>query len=333
MTSSHVPKQICGRAIPARTGEVRVCMVVRNEALRLPSTLAHYRALGVDRFLVIDNGSDDGTLDMLTAQADVHVFSTTDSYAKSGCGLTWTNATLDAFADGHWALTVDADEHFIYPHYEYIDIHKFCSYLDGVGRQAVLSLLLDMYSDKALDETIHPTGGSLVDTCPFFDPGPYRSIRIERHPKVQFYGGVRDRLFRRTLGNQCDPPTVSKVPLVKWRAGMRYLLSTHTLTPVVMAGLVTNLLHFKFLDDFHQRAVIEAERAEHFDNAREYRSYLDYIKNKNSLTLHYSNSVRFEDSGQLIGMGLMRTSVPFEKFASSHKPIAALTSAGAPPIV
>ena len=36
-------------------------VTVRNEMIRLPYFLDHYRGLGVDHFLIVDNGSDDGT--------------------------------------------------------------------------------------------------------------------------------------------------------------------------------------------------------------------------------------------------------------------------------
>eukprot|EP01031_Cornospumella_fuschlensis_P042141 gene42141-51456_t len=66
-----------------------------TEALRLPSTLDHHRRLGVDRFLVIDNGSVDGTVDYLTSQPDVHLFQTTESFAAANDGLHWGNAVRD----------------------------------------------------------------------------------------------------------------------------------------------------------------------------------------------------------------------------------------------
>ena len=59
--------------------EIRAFMTVRNEALRLPSTLRHHREFGVHRFFVVDNGSTDGTLDLLAKEPDVHVFTTADS--------------------------------------------------------------------------------------------------------------------------------------------------------------------------------------------------------------------------------------------------------------
>ena len=67
--------------------------------------------------LALDNGSTDGTLDYLCGEPDVHVFSTNSSYAESNYGVAWTNELLNAFGNGHWTLTIDADEQFIFPHY------------------------------------------------------------------------------------------------------------------------------------------------------------------------------------------------------------------------
>src|SRR5688572_11654372 len=46
-------------------GEVWAVTMVRNEADILPLVLDHFEAQGVDRILVSDNGSTDGTLEML----------------------------------------------------------------------------------------------------------------------------------------------------------------------------------------------------------------------------------------------------------------------------
>ena len=40
------------RPIPNNKEEIRAFLVIRNEALRLPSTLRHHRSLGVHRFFV-----------------------------------------------------------------------------------------------------------------------------------------------------------------------------------------------------------------------------------------------------------------------------------------
>ena len=315
--TTHTLRRIGGRPIPDTPGEIRACMVVRNEQLRLASALDHHRKLGVGRFLVVDNGSDDGTLEFLEAQTDVHLFSTTDSFAESDHGLSWINTIFDQYADGYWVLTVDADELFIYPRYEQIPLPRFCGFLDSMGARAVFSLMLDMYSDRPLDRTVHDPGSSLMETCAYFDRGPYRSGRLTAFPYTWIRGGVRDRLFRQLDGGRTTSPVVSKVPLVKWAAGARYLVSTHEMTDMPMSDLTAGLLHFKFLNDFHERARIEVARAEHYHGALEYQAYLDILRSSGPLNLMAVESVRFEDSAQLVAMGLMRTSSAYERFATA----------------
>jgi len=48
-------------------------VVLRNEAARLPVFSAALRVFGFAHFLIVDNGSDDGSADLLAAQPDVPV--------------------------------------------------------------------------------------------------------------------------------------------------------------------------------------------------------------------------------------------------------------------
>lgn len=309
-------KRIDTRAIPDDKGEIRAFLVVRNEGLRLPSTLRHHRSLGIDRFFVLDNGSTDKTLEYLSAQPDVHIFSTTERYSQSHYGVSWVNRLLNDFGTGHWTLTIDADEQFIYPHYEQIKLPAFCQYLDGIGAETVLCLLLDMYSNLPLQDTIHDPDESLLNTCGYFDRAPYRLVRVPQCPYMEVYGGVRERIFQEARA-QYHSPTISKAPLVKWKPGAEFLQSTHRLTPVNVAPILASLLHFKFLSDFHERVQLEVARGEHFAGAREYRVYLNMLRTNGPVTFFSSQSAKFESSSQLVGLGLMATAESYERWARS----------------
>ena len=102
--------------------------------------------LGIDRFFFVDNGSNDGSKELLLAQSDVHVFETNDSYAASKCGVKWLNVLLDRFGSSHWTLTVDADELLVYPLCEEADLKRLTYFLDEAGSDALATFLLDMYS-------------------------------------------------------------------------------------------------------------------------------------------------------------------------------------------
>ena len=112
------------------------------------------------------------------------------------------------------------------------------------------------------------------------------------------------------------PPTVSKVPFVKWQRGYRFVSVTYYMQPAPtnLSNITGALLHFKFLSDFHDRARQEAARGEHFGGAREYKLYIRKLDLDASLKLHFPGSVRYQNSEQLISCGLSRTSDEFERF-------------------
>ena len=72
-----------------RPGDILVFSTVRNEALRLPHFLDHYRKLGARHFLIVDNDSDDDTRAFLAAQPDVSLWRTAHSYKLSRFGVDW----------------------------------------------------------------------------------------------------------------------------------------------------------------------------------------------------------------------------------------------------
>lgn len=55
---------------------------LRNEKICLPFFLRYYRDLGVNHFLFVDNGSDDGGREYLAQQPDVSVWTTGASYKR-----------------------------------------------------------------------------------------------------------------------------------------------------------------------------------------------------------------------------------------------------------
>jgi hypothetical protein len=282
--------RIDSRPIPDNRDEIRVFLLVWNDMLRLESTLKHYRQLGVHRFFVVDSGSTDGTLDYLAAAPDVHAFSATGD----GDGIGRLNALLDAFGSRHWALTVDADELFIYPHYEQLELPLLCRYLNYVGSQAVPCVSLDMYAASPIGDAVHPPGAPLLNTCRYFDAAPYRMDRTDTCPYFDIHGGVRERVFPPTSPDQSA--VLNRVPLVRWQTGMRYLRGTGNITPVQISSIMAALLRFEFLSDFPERAPSGAT-----------------LSKSSSANLYCSNSVQFESSAQLVELGLMATSKAYEE--------------------
>jgi hypothetical protein len=142
---------------------------LRNEMLRLPDFLRHHRRLGVGRFLAIDDRSDDGTRAFLLDQPDVHVFEIREPFAESSGGARWTSAVLDQFAPGRWALTLDADELFVYPGCENFDLRWLCRYLESVGADCMTAEMVDMYPRWLGGPERYHAGESLLAFSSYFD--------------------------------------------------------------------------------------------------------------------------------------------------------------------
>lgn len=321
-------------------GDIVALMVTRNEALRLPSALRHLRALGVDRVLLVDNRSTDGTREIAAQDERVDLVDAPGSYAGSNYGVDWTNALLDRYARGHWVLVVDADELLVFPGSDRPGaLRALCRHLDAIGSEALPTILLDCFPAEPLRDLRFRSGEDLPAAAPWFEPPALRQERSEHFPYVQQFGGLRERLFF----PEADPnrpgrlvhqklynlfwrvpalraserfralapkrsPNLTKAPLVKWREGAGLVFSTHMLRPMALAPEQPSgvLLHFKFLQDFHARAEDAVARGAHYDQSREYRRYLEALEQKPAFSLHSGRSVRYAGPEQLVELGVMR---------------------------
>jgi len=318
-----------------RGEEIRAFATCRNERLRLPAFLKHYRTLGVDRFFIIDNHSTDDTAEYLAGQPDVHLFRTANRYSESEMGTDWLNALLAMFGVGSWCVTVDIDELLAYPGSERASLRVLTRYLDQHNYQALFCMLLDLYPGGSLRECEYEEGANPIDATQYFDAGPYEKGKFELCPGVLISGGMRERVFHpdfRTRGIASkiylhlyyrvlrhvrwlparpphQPPLLTKVPLVRWDAGTRYLKGNHGVTPKIVAPETGVLLHVKFLQDFHARAIEEAARREHYDGASEYQRYAAALERNPNLTFMCEQSTRFQSTHQLVDMGLMNDSI------------------------
>jgi hypothetical protein len=357
MTSVHVLVREDTQPIGDDQREIRAFINVRNEILRLPQTIAHYRRIGVARFFVTDNGSTDGSKEFLLEQPDCHVFSTGNSYAESGYGLEWQHALLDHYGTNHWCLLVDADEWLVYPGYETLPLSELTTYLDQVGAQGMFTFLLDMYGSRKMTEAISASERSLLDACPHFDreydwclrhiPG----LQSPRFPEYNIVGGPRLRLFfpflhrhAHLLGltralwyftsliklplplNLRQPPCLFKIPLVHWLPGTRYRDSHKTATSIKLSNITGVLLHFKFLHDFHERISTEVNRKEHWDDASEYARYAAKLIANPSLSFYHNGSLAYEGSEQLVRLGLLKDDPEWRRMYTVARDPLAITS-------
>ena len=127
---------------------IRLFTVVRDEAARIPWFLDFYRALGVNCFYFVDNGSTDGTRELLLSQPDVHVFYTDTKYSEGASGMVWVNELMNKFGCKGWNLYADVDEALVFPNSERDGLNYLTRYMEKQGQEALPAFMLDMHSRR-----------------------------------------------------------------------------------------------------------------------------------------------------------------------------------------
>jgi glycosyltransferase involved in cell wall biosynthesis len=292
------------------TSDVSAFACVRNERVRLPAMLEHHRRLGVDTFYVVDNGSTDGSLEYLLAQPDVHLWATSDSYAAARCGTDWLLALMADHGGDGWRLVIDADELFVYPGYERRSIGELCRSLDSEGAEALLAVMVDVYSDRPITETTYRIGDDPLSVCPWFDCQPWTVMKDafwghQSHPS--FFGGARQRVFGAPAGVEVDTYyTVNKVPLFRGKSTLRPSSGFHWIDGARISVGRAALLHWKYVAGFATDARHEAVRGEHWAGASQYQRYAAALDATPALSMYDPEcSVRFVDSEQLGRLGIL----------------------------
>jgi hypothetical protein len=277
---------------------------LRNEAVRVPYFLDYHRALGVGHFLLVDNASTDGFLDVVSSQHDVSVWHTTGSYRAARFGADWLNYLRNRYGCGHWCLTLDPDEFLVYPFIGQRNIFHLTRFLELTGAESLYCRMVDMYADGAVSTARLETGQDPLGVCPWFDPTGYEVLSNWKGDAIR--GGPRGRLFFAT--DPAQAPNLVKVPLIRWRRGYAYRSSAHRAVPYRLNQYnkalqpTGALLHFKFVSSFGPKVIEELDRQQHY--GRQHESYAAHGDPAN-INFWHPGSVRYEGWQNLEAAGLL----------------------------
>jgi len=303
----------------------------RNEMLRLPFFLEHYRSIGASHIFVVDNDSTDDTAAFLETQPDVTRFHTSKLYKQ--LKRNWLLAILNEYCTDRWTILADTDEQFVYPGWPETKLTDLTAYWDSVGAEGVIAPLIDMYSDKPLVDVDYRQGDQFLSTCPYFDTTSSWAITRSpegRTPSFEVRGGIRGRLFgippkrreffplnhlrnlylapahihrrlplrdyverrlKRFLYKQC--PQLTKVPLIRWNPTYSEMWSVHRIDiRTKLADDWGAMLHFKFFQDFKFRVEEELTRQAYYANGLEYKAYYEGLEKILHQSPAYSGSMK-----------------------------------------
>jgi hypothetical protein len=146
MSSANVTLELSGKstAAPLSADDLPLIVITHNQGTLLWHFLAHYRRLGVTRFLCVDDASTDGTHELLAAQLDVDLYTSNVRYKGASRGRLWREMLVSRYGTWRWYVLVDTDEFLIYRGHETVPLPQV---LESLGQRRISHLpapMLDM---------------------------------------------------------------------------------------------------------------------------------------------------------------------------------------------
>lgn len=317
-----------------------VCAIVHDEMYFLEAFLAHYRALGADRFIILDDRSTDGSAEFLAGEPDVMVVEsdlryfakiayppeTAGRYRETRAVRLWRDQMLDRFCRDMWAVVVDPDEFLSLP--EGQGLPDLGAALAAEGAEAAWGVMVDMYPARIGDILGTPEGARFDPAGPWhFDARPHIDPRQEREappiPRTLYPGSVARlfarhrvlpqgtllRRFRRRLsGYRYEGASmIHKTPVVLWRAG-DYFLNCHLTSKPVGRARVIPIMHFKFTGDLGRKIEYALATGGYNQGSRSYRLYASLIDRMMKKDAAFTSKVsrRFTSHKDFVDAGIAR---------------------------
>lgn len=274
-----------------------VFAVVRNELNRMKVFFEHYRKLGVNQFVILDNGSTDGTLEFLSEQEGTKVYQILEPF-QTQKKESWIEKLLIMNGLNRWCIVVDSDELLDYPGSENHSLKEMIQKSDELGHKRIWGFMLDMYAKEPLfsqNETEIPFTSYLR----YFDRSSYllnntsnpRSTRLYD----EIYGGPRFRMFKKGM-------TLSKQAIFYFENDLLYR-SCHFMYPLIKWGDVPCwfvLRHYKFIPSDKAEYQRRIREKCFYNNSIEYKNIMDQINSNQEISMYFEGSQKYVDSTSLL---------------------------------
>ena len=263
--------------------DIACILVQRNEYLRLEGYLEYYRSIGVNKFYIVDNASDDGkTIPYLLEQHDVELYSAAQAYSQSLYGVKWEEAIVQSKRVGKWTLIADADELLLFDS-RFDTLQMLSRHLEKEGHDTLYTPFVDMYAKNTISQTPYSKGKKILETCAYYDRhfytffDPNGGITGDMNTYI---GGVRSRVFG------LNTVILNKVPFFKYSPQHKLREGIHWIDNASLAYGHAVLLHFKYIETFHTYVEEEIKRGQHWDGASEYQQYQEILEKRFDLSLY-----------------------------------------------
>ncbi len=318
-------------------GRTSLFSLFRDEMFFAPAFFDHYRSLGVEQFLILDDGSTDGTRQFLLAQPDCVLLASDLGYGqeityldprghavRQRAGIYFKMAIPRAFLDGTYVTYVDADEFLILPP-GVTGIAEVIARLAARGDACCAASIVEFFPETAAGLRTGPAPASLADLLGaygFFQPEPMVEIDADGFPRAQGRSksarlferhgiriakrGLRKRLIGLIAPEYRKSPQF-KTPIFRCDDAT-FLTGTHTCNQPAPRDVLLTIAHFVFTAQFEAKVARALDWRSHVNGSDKYEHYARLLQalatGPGALT--DATSTRFTSPDQFVAAGLMR---------------------------
>ncbi len=303
--------------------------VMRDEMWFLPAFLEHYRRIGVEQFVILDDASTDGTREYLLSQPDVFVLASEYRfgdilYQDSGFFFAKTKSTKDTkwragrlykelipqkFFEGRFALYADADEFLFLPP-GVASLWDVIDRLTSIKAECVTASLVEFFPNDLIgleDRTPSKSMETLLKRYPFFEARPILQLRAGEQAIISGPSKSTE-LFSRYLakGPKDITSPVLKTPIVHHNADNRRD-GSHRATQPPVSNIMLTMAHFVFTGQLKEKVDRAVKWRSHALGGYKYYKYAEILKEmeRRGDNFRGPNTVRFESVEQFLDAGLM----------------------------
>jgi len=296
----RIERKSPGDMRPLSGDDFPLIVTTHNDMRLMAAFFRHYRAMGVTRFICLDDASTDGTADFILAQPDTELFTSNVRFKDADRGKIWREKLFAFFGYDRWYLSVDSDEFFLYETADSERIGDFARRLDAARIRRLPAPMLDLYPVGDLSRAVFSgaNGAMPWEIATHFDGGGYRAKAFKTG--ISIYGGVRARVFKAN-------GELMKYPLVRWDRYCSLGRTIHRPRPSLynFAPGLGVLLHFKIFSDLKQTTSRAVQEGQHYKEARVYKTILGRLGTMGAIDLSYEDSIPFAGVDDLIKRGFM----------------------------
>ena len=309
------------KTVPLSRRDAVVTCVVKNGEFYIKSFIEHYSRLGFRHIFFMDNGSNDETVSIAQRYANVSICQSTlpiDTYQPL-----FKKYLAQSSAQGGWCLDADIDELFDYPSSDVISLGDFLEYLNRRQYTAVLTQLLDMFSDCPLSSSTVHQSERLSDAYGYYDISdvtktPYRIAelgatygsknRVSNPETALYFGGIRKTLY----GNNC---LLTKHSLFRPEKQLELFPHVHFVDGAGLADVSCVMMHYKLTNKV--REVTLQNKDGFVGISKTYEQFIDFLTNNPGYQIKQHTAVKFKSVGHLVNSGFLFVSDEYREYVGT----------------